>query len=119
MVSVVPVKLALVIRADLGMGRGKIAAQAAHAAVAAALAAIGTADFRAWLRDGQPKVVLRAAGEEHLAAIAAQASAARLPVQVIQDAGRTQVAEGTPTCCAIGPAQDSRVDAITGELSLL
>ena len=117
--SVVQTKLALVVRADLGMGRGKIAAQAAHAAVAAALAAVGTADFHAWLRDGQPKVVLRAAGEEHLTAIAEQASAAGLPVQVIHDAGRTQVAEGTPTCCAIGPAPETRIDAITGELSLL
>ena len=117
--SVVQTKLALVVRADLGMGRGKIAAQVAHAAVAAALAALGTAGFRAWLRDGQPKVVLRAASEEHLIAIAEQASAASLPVQVIHDAGRTQVAEGTPTCCAIGPAQDTRIDAVTGELSLL
>jgi PTH2 family peptidyl-tRNA hydrolase len=115
----VQTKLALVVRADLAMGRGKIAAQVAHAAVAAALAAIGTTGFRAWLRDGQPKVVLRAASEEHLAAIAAQASEAGLPVQVIRDAGRTQVAEGTPTCCAIGPAEDTRIDAVTGELSLL
>lgn len=96
-----------------------MAAQASHAAVAAALAAIGTADFRAWLRDGQPKVVLRAAGEEHLTAIAEQAIAASLPVQVIHDAGRTQVAAGTPTCCAIGPAEDTRIDAVTGELPLL
>lgn len=117
--SVVQTKLTLVVRADLGMGRGKIAAQAAHAAVAAALAAIGTADFQAWLRDGQPKVVLRATGEEHLIAIAEQASEAGLPVQIIHDAGRTQVAEGTPTCCAIGPAEDTRIDAITGELALL
>ncbi len=117
--SVVHTKLALVVRADLGMGRGKMAAQAAHAAVAAALAAIGTADFRAWLQDGQPKVVLRAVSEEHLAAIAERASAAGLPVQVIHDAGRTQVAAGTPTCCAIGPAQDTRIDTVTGELSLL
>ncbi len=112
-------KLTLVVRADLGMGRGKIAAQAAHAAVAAALASIGTPDFAAWLRDGQPKVVLRAGSEEGLYAIADQAAAAGLPVQVIRDAGRTQVAEGTPTCCAIGPAVDSKIDAITGELSLL
>jgi len=112
-------KLTLVVRADLGMGRGKIAAQAAHAAVAAALASIANADFRAWLRDGQPKVVLRANSEEQLHEIAHQASAAGLPVQVIHDAGRTQVAEGTPTCCAIGPAEGSRIDSVTGELSLL
>jgi peptidyl-tRNA hydrolase, PTH2 family len=118
-VSQVETKLTIVVRADLGMGRGKIAAQASHAAVAAALASIGSADFRAWLRDGQPKVVLRASSGEQLDLIAGQASAASLPVQVIHDAGRTQVTEGTPTCCAIGPAQAGRIDAITGELPLL
>jgi peptidyl-tRNA hydrolase, PTH2 family len=117
--AVMETKLTLVVRADLGMGRGKIAAQAAHAAVAAALASVGTAAFRAWLRDGQPKVVLRAGSEDELQVIAAQAAAADLPVQVIHDGGRTQVAEGTPTCCAIGPAAAARIDPITGELSLL
>lgn len=112
-------KLTLVVRADLGMGRGKIAAQAAHAAVAAVLADLRGRDFRAWLRDGQPKVVLRATSEQHLYEIVQQAQAAGLPVQVTRDAGRTQVAEGTPTCCAIGPAAADRIDVITGELSLL
>ena len=115
----VETKLTLIVRADLGMGRGKIAAQAAHAAVAATLASAGSRDFKAWLRDGQPKVVLRAASAEQLYALAEQAHAAGLPVQVIHDAGRTQVAEGTPTCCAIGPAAADRIDAVTGELSLL
>ncbi len=46
-----------------------------RAAVAAALAAIGTAAFRAWRRDGQPQVVLRVAGLDDLLAIADQASA--------------------------------------------
>ena len=69
-------RLTLVVRADLGMGRGKIAAQAAHAAVAAVLAALGTADFRAWLGDGQPKVVLKALSEDDLFAIAERAKAA-------------------------------------------
>jgi peptidyl-tRNA hydrolase, PTH2 family len=112
-------RLTLVVRSDLGMGRGKIAAQAAHAAVAAVLAALGTADFRVWLRDGQPKVVLKAVSEDDLFAIADRAGDAGLPVQMIHDAGRTQVAAGTPTCCAIGPAEDSRIDAITRGLSLL
>ncbi len=112
-------KLTLVVRADLGMSRGKIAAQAAHAAVAAALANLSSPAFGAWLQDGQPKVVLRANSEEHLHAIAKQAGEAGLPVQVIHDAGRTQVTEGTATCCAIGPARDELIDAVTGELTLL
>ena len=115
----VETKLTLIVRADLGMGRGKIAAQAAHAAVAAALASAGSRDFRAWLRDGQPKVVLKVTSEEELLALADRARAAGLPVQVIHDAGRTQVAEGTPTCCAIGPAAAGKIDEITSELSLL
>jgi PTH2 family peptidyl-tRNA hydrolase len=112
-------KLALVVRTDLGMGRGKIAAQVAHAAVTAALRSLGSADFDSWLRDGQPKVVLKVTTGEQLRDVATRAGDAGLPVELIQDAGRTQVTPGTLTCCAIGPAPDGAVDAVTGELSLL
>ncbi|GAA2610829.1 peptidyl-tRNA hydrolase Pth2 [Dactylosporangium fulvum] len=114
-----PTKLVLVVRTDLEMGKGKIAAQAAHAAVAAALGNLGSADFRTWLREGQPKVVLRVTGEEQLRRVCADAEAAGLPVQLIQDAGRTQVAAGTATCCAVGPAPIPDVDRVTGTLALL
>ena len=112
-------KLALVVRADLGMGRGKIAAQVAHAAVAAVLANGGSRDFAAWLAEGQPKVVLKVASAEQLAEVVRGAVAAGLPVELIRDAGRTQVEPGTVTCCAVGPADSGRVDALTGALSLL
>ena len=112
-------KLALIVRTDLGMGRGKIAAQAAHAAVSAALAGLGKPDFRAWLQDGQPKVVLKVASAEQLVDVARRAHAAGLPVELIQDAGRTQVAPGTVTCCAVGPADSARMDPVTAELTLL
>jgi peptidyl-tRNA hydrolase, PTH2 family len=112
-------KLALVVRADLGMGRGKIAAQVAHAAVAAVLVNLGSADFAAWLQDGQPKVVLKVTGAEQLQDVMRAGRGAGLPVELIRDAGRTQVEPGTPTCCAVGPAAATRIDAVTGELSLL
>src|SRR5205085_4571542 len=70
--AAVSVKLVLVMRTDLDMGRGKIAAQAAHAAVAAALGALGSPDFRVWLREGQPKVVLKVSGEDALLAVCAE-----------------------------------------------
>src|SRR4051812_25661214 len=112
-------KLALVARTDLGMGRGKIAAQAAHAAVAGVLRADGTADLGGWRDDGQPKVVLRAGGEDELRELGDAARAAGLAVEVIHAAGRTQVVAGVATCLAIGPAPADKVDAVTGELPLL
>jgi len=115
----VAVKLVLVVRTDLDMGRGKIAAQAAHAAVTAALASAESDDFVAWLADGQPKVVLRADSEQDLADIAQRARAAGLPVELVRDAGRTQLAPCTATCCAIGPAASARIDAVTSGLRLL
>ncbi len=111
-------KLALVVRTDLGMGRGKIAAQVAHAAVAAVLAS-RDAELAAWLGEGQPKVVLKVTTGEQLGDLARQARAGGLVVEVIHDAGRTQVAPGTATCCAIGPADSDRVDRVTAGLSLL
>jgi PTH2 family peptidyl-tRNA hydrolase len=113
------VKLTLIVRTDLGMGRGKIAAQVAHAAVTAALATQGSAGFTAWLAEGQPKVVLKVPTEADLHAVIRRAHAAGLPVALINDAGRTQVAAGTPTCCAVGPADSARIDAVTADLSLL
>lgn len=112
-------KLALVARTDLDMGRGKIAAQVAHAAVAAVLNGIGGAVFQRWLEDGQPKVVLKVPDEDALTDVIGQARAARLPVEVVHDAGRTQIPAGTLTCCAIGPAQAERIDAVTAGLGLL
>ena len=112
-------KLALVVRTDLGMGEGKIAAQVAHAAVAAALRSQATAGFGAWLRDGQPKVVLKVESAGRLEELCTAAEAAGLPVERIRDAGRTQVAAGTLTCCAIGPALDDAVDRVVKDLPLL
>ena len=112
-------KLAVVVRTDLGMGRGKIAAQVAHAAVAAVLAGLGEADLAAWLQEGQPKVVLKVTDGAQLEDVVRQARAAGLPTELICDAGRTQVSPGTPTCCALGPADSARIDAVTGSLSLL
>ncbi|MET7425431.1 peptidyl-tRNA hydrolase Pth2 [Dactylosporangium sp. NPDC005555] len=112
-------KMVLVVRTDLGMGKGKIAAQVAHAAVAAVLAGPHGPVFESWLGAGQPKVVLKIADEDGLAALCAQAAEAGLPVRVIRDAGRTQVASGTATCCAIGPALPADVDPVTSALGLL
>jgi len=110
--------MVIVVRADLGMGRGKAAAQVAHAAVAATLTAAGSPRLRAWLADGQPKVVLRVDSAAALGDVVARAVAHRLPVETIEDAGRTQLEPGTLTCAAIGPADDDAFEPVTGELRL-
>lgn len=113
------IKMALVVRTDLGMGKGKMAAQAAHAAVSAVLASIGTTCTNAWLDDGQPMVALRVPDVDALLAVCADAEAAGLHTERVEDAGRTQVFAGTLTCCAIGPAPAAEIDVVTGGLPLL
>ena len=111
-------KQVIVVDAALGLPAGKLAAQAAHAAVAALIRAPGPAQ-RAWLESGMPKIVLSCPSAEALARIAAEADAAGLPTAMIRDAGRTVVESGTATCVGIGPAPAAEIDRITGELSLL
>jgi len=110
--------MVIAVRRDLGLGRGKLAAQAAHAAVTRALAA-APSTRRAWLADGQPKVVVRVESEAELGELCHAAERAGLGVTLIADAGRTQIAAGTPTACAIGPARRDDLDPVTGHLALL
>lgn len=102
---------------SLRLPSGKLAAQAAHAAIAAFLRAPDGAR-RAWLAEGMPKVVLACGSETELLEIHARAESAGLPADLIRDAGRTVLPEGTATCVGIGPADDAAVDAITGALKL-
>ena len=102
----------------LMLPRGKLAAQVAHAALAAFLDARAESQ-RAWLEAGMPKVVLRCEGATALRELEARAAEAGLPAALIRDAGRTVVAAGTATCLGIGPAEAGAVDALTGELRLV
>lgn len=53
-------KLVLVVRNDLKMGKGKVAAQCAHAAVAAyKLAKKHPHTLKAWENNGQTKITLK------------------------------------------------------------
>ncbi|MGM0398826.1 MAG: peptidyl-tRNA hydrolase Pth2 [Halobacteriota archaeon] len=110
-------KQAIVARADLGMGEGKLAAQVAHASLKAYEHA-SDAVQRDWKRGGQKKIVLEVDGERALYELQERAKAAGLPTGLIRDAGHTQLDPDTPTAVAIGPAGDRAVDEITGDLSL-
>ncbi len=112
-------KMVIAVRTDLGMTTGKTAAQVAHAAVTATVAAAGSPQLRAWLEDGQPKVVVGVASLEAPEALLARAEREGLAMTAIADAGRTELEAGTRTCAAFGPDADEAVDTVTRELPLL
>jgi len=114
-------KQVIVIRSDLKMGKGKIAAQAGHAAVSAAEEARKHFPrwWRTWFDEGQCKIAVKVSSEEELIKLEEIAGRAGLPYALISDRGLTQLEPGTITCLAIGPAPSPEVDRITGKLALL
>lgn len=112
-----PLKQAIVVRTDLGMGKGKIAAQASHASLEA-MAELPPAVFEQWKGDGMKKIVLRVGSRKELVDLYKKAKK-NLPASLVKDAGLTQVKAGTPTCIAIGPAEEIEVARLTGKLRLL
>jgi len=114
-------KQVIVMRSDLKMGKGKIAAQAGHAAVSAAEEARKHFPkwWKAWLDEGQCKIAVKVNGEAELLSLMDVARRAELPYTLISDRGLTQLEPGTITCLAIGPAPAAQVDEITGKLALL
>ena len=114
-------KQAIVVRADLKMGKGKAAAQVAHASLSAADEARERRPkwYASWRSEGQAKIVLRVESEDSLRELLHKAKAAGLPAALIEDRGLTQLEPGTVTCLGIGPAPEPEMDAITGKLKLL
>ncbi len=113
-------KMVLVVRSDLSMGKGKAAAQCAHAAVACykrALRDVPT-NVQQWEALGQTKVALKVDGEEALRQVHSAARAQGLVTAVIRDAGRTQVEADTVTVLGVGPGPVDVVDQVAGHLKL-
>lgn len=128
-------KMALVLRADVGMTKGKLCAQASHAAVQSVLNIVSSssssssssgrnnskekAALETWLERGQTKVVLKASSAEELIGLVERAKAQRVPFALVRDAGHTQVEPGTITALALGPALENEINNLTGHLKLL
>ena len=114
-------KQVLVFRKDLQMSKGKIAAQAGHAAVSAAQDAFVHHKkwWEAWLFEGQRKIAVKVQNEKELSQLEKAADELGLPHALIVDRGLTEIPEGTVTCLGIGPAPAERIDRLTGKLQLL
>ena len=114
-------KQAIVVRTDLKMGKGKLAAQVAHASLSAAEAVLERKPrwYEGWKESGQAKIVLKVDSEDALDQLFKKAKSAGLPASLVEDRGLTQVDPGTVTCLGIGPGPDDEIDGITGKLKLL
>ncbi|KAI1471896.1 PTH2-domain-containing protein [Daldinia caldariorum] len=122
-------KLVLVVRTDLGMTKGKIAAQCSHATLACYKTLSRAAQrnpsspearlLQRWERRGQAKIAVQVKSEGELRELRAKARGLGLTAEVIQDAGRTQIDPGSLTVLGVGPAPKSLVDSVTGSLKLL
>jgi len=113
-------KQVIIVRTDLGMQRGKIAAQVAHAAIQAMFKTEENfPDYvEAWMEAGMPKVVLKVNDLKEMMSLF-QKMKKTLPCVVISDAGRTQIKAGSKTCFSCGPVVASEVDPFIKDLKLL
>lgn len=119
-------RMILVVRKDLNMRKGKIAAQTAHAAIGAYKQAqkmvaegVSYIAFNEWDEGQFTKICVSVDSEEELLSVGQKAEWDGLNVCLITDAGHTEF-HGVPTntCLAIGPAYPDQLENITGHLKL-
>jgi len=107
----------IIMNTSLGMNKGKLCAQAAHAAVSV-LDKADRETVNEWKNMGMKKVVLKIASTEELIQLFEKVKR-KLPCALITDAGRTQIEAGSKTCFACGPIEESEGQKYFSELKLL
>lgn len=128
-------KQIIAIRKDIRMGKGKLAAQVAHASMKTILdfadrsmcdgqitLTFGPYGAMAeWLFDERfTKICVGVEDEKELDMLMESAKVAQLPCSMIIDNGLTEFnGVATKTCIAIGPAYPHDIDPITRHLKLL
>ena len=114
-------KLVLCVNMSLGMGKGKIGAQCGHATLGAYKMAkkYGSSCLTVWETLGQAKIAVKVDSEDSMFNIEERAKAKGLITYIVQDAGRTQIAAGSRTVLAIGPAPVHMFSGVTDDLKLL
>jgi peptidyl-tRNA hydrolase, PTH2 family len=115
------IKQVIIVRTDLDMGRGKLAAQVAHASLMSYFQA-ERADkslAKEWLDTGEKKIVLKVADEEALVKLFRAFEFKKVPCALVSDAGLTQLPPGTKTALGIGPWKAPDIDQFTRGFKLL
>lgn len=124
------VKQVILIRSDLDASTGKIAAQVAHASLAAFLnrekqdpvgeglvIPLSESD-KQWLTNRFTKVCLGVKDEKELLYYYEEAKKRGLKCALIKDAGFTEFSEPTYTTVGIGPDFNEVINELTGKLRL-
>jgi PTH2 family peptidyl-tRNA hydrolase len=114
-------KMLIAVREDLNLSCGKIAAQAAHAAVCCSIEARkrNSKWYKKWQSEGGKKVVVKVEDLIELKGLEREAKKRDIPSCKITDAGLTEVPPNTITCLGLGPAPNELIDPLTGKLPLL
>lgn len=116
-----PCKLVLCVNTSLSMGKGKMAAQCGHATLGAFLCTQKYCQsvMPLWYEFGQAKIAVKLPSEEEMDRVCQLAKEKGLVTYIIHDEGRTQIAAGSRTVLAIGPAPVSMFVGVSDHLKLL
>jgi len=114
-------KMVIVTRADLVLSAGKLAVQVSHAAVMCTLLTKKNKPkwFAKWQREGAKKVVVKVETLEEFFPLKEKAKMLGISANIVNDAGHTEIPEGTQTVLGIGPAPSNLINQVTGALPLL
>jgi PTH2 family peptidyl-tRNA hydrolase len=111
--------MVVIVRKDLKMRIGKIAAQVGHAAISLYRKLVDSHPevAQAWAGTDFPKRIFYCPNEQRMDAVREQAKQLGYKTAVIHDAGRTQIASGSATCLSIGPVPLGLVgEVVPGDL---
>jgi len=138
-------KQSIIVRADLNMPKGKMAAQVAHASMGAILKYVTykcvdnsnviyeandrkayhiykmevPAPVHEWLAGDFAKIVLKCQSLDDLLGLMIRAEKRGVPYKLIKDNGATFFDKPTVTCIAVGPWDAEVIDEMTKEFKLM
>ena len=113
-----PYKQVILVREDLKLPKGKLAAQCSHASVDTILKS-DRKIVDLWKREGGKKVVLKVKDDKELFKYKQMAEDDGIKTALITDAGRTVLEPGTITCLGIGPDLEEKIDKVSGKLKMM
>lgn len=113
-----PYKQVILVREDLKLPKGKMAAQVSHASVDSTLKS-DKKIVELWRKEGGKKIVLKVKDEKELFKYKQMAEDNSLKTALIIDAGHTVLEPGTKTCLGIGPDEEGKINKVTGKLKMM